>query len=683
MSMPLRPGDPLRLGRYELVSRLGQGGMGTVFLGRDADGMQVAIKMVRPEYADDPEFRGRFRSEVTRALQVPPFSTAAVLDADPEHDPPYLVVEFVDGPSLTELVRDQGPLSGAGLQSVAVGAATALTAIHGAGVIHRDLKPSNVLFALGGIKVIDFGIARAFEATSRHTRTDQMVGTVAYMAPERFDPQYGDVTPAADVFAWAAVVTYAATGRTPFAGDSPAATAMRILTQPPDTSGVPESLRAVVEWGLAKYPEQRPTAREVLDALLGSPTQRMPAVAAAVPPPADTASVPKPQPPSRRTGSKVRRAVLAVVAVAVLLLAGLIGVNQLGGGSGPTTTAPTEAVQAGPDDATGAILAGRRRISIRLTEIDRFLMLDRNSEELEVSDGTGSQSQFVLEPVGTEYLIHSLAGEAYAGPADCLGVRIRPGEPTNPVVNAACNPGKGTLFTLTASGAQDGEGHPTYSIGSEYGWVQWDAEAKRSEVTRDGDQQSADKYSFIDRGEFSAPSPSLPSSAAPSEKPSPPAATGPKLVDSNVAALKGLSVDIGVPVVITTTLDAGDEHYLGARPDGSVDFSGTAVTENTRMTLRPAKVRKRTEENRNQVMIVATPVAEGSGPDSCVTDERERVLRMKPCRPGDAEQAWRLVPVGDFGLFEMRGAHTEIEFDGGELVEEDGWTALQTTAVKP
>ena len=683
MSMPLRPGDPLRLGRYELVSRLGQGGMGTVFLGRDADDTQVAIKMVRPEYADDPEFRGRFRSEVTRALQVPPFSTAAVLDADPEHDPPYLVVEFVDGPSLTELVRDQGPLSGAGLQSVAVGVATSLTAIHGAGVIHRDLKPSNVLFALGGIKVIDFGIARAFEATSRHTRTDQMVGTVAYMAPERFDPEYGDVTPAADVFAWAAVVAYAATGRTPFAGDSPAATAMRILTQPPDTSGVPEPLRAVVEWGLAKYPEQRPTAREVLDALLGSPTQRMPAVATAVPPPADTADVPKPQFPSRPArSSKVRRIALAVTAAAVLLVAGLIGVNQLGGGSGPTTVAPTEAVQAGPDDATGAILAGRRRTAIRLTEADRFLMIDRSSEELEVSDGTGSQSQFVLKPVGTGYLIHSLASEAFAGPESCLGVRIRPGEPTNPVVNAACNPGKGTLFTLTPSGAQDSEGHPTYRIGSEYGWVQWDADAKRSEVTQVGEATSADTYSFIDRGEFSAPSPSP--SATPSQKPSAaPATSGPKLVDANVADLKGLSVDIGVPVVITTTLDAGDERYLGARPDGSVDFSGTAVTENTRMTLRPAKVRKRTEENRNNVTIVATPVAEGSGPESCVTDESERVLRMKPCRAGDAEQAWRLIPAGDSGLFEMRGAHTEIEVDEGELVEEDGWTALQTTAVKP
>ncbi|MEV4704196.1 protein kinase domain-containing protein [Actinoplanes sp. NPDC049316] len=270
---PLRPTDPRRLGAYRIESRLGQGGMGTVYLGRDPHGRPVAIKVVKPEYADEEEFRARFRSEVNRARQVPPFCTAELLDADADHETPYLVVEYVDGPSLAEVVADQGPLSGGNLYSVAVGVATALAAIHGAGVIHRDLKPGNVLFALGAPKVIDFGIARAFEATSRHTRTDQMVGTVAYMAPERFEADSARIVgPAADVFAWGVVVAYAGTGRTPFGGDSAAATAGAILTQPPRLDGLPAPLRDLVAMTLEKDPARRPTAAELLDLLLAAGT---------------------------------------------------------------------------------------------------------------------------------------------------------------------------------------------------------------------------------------------------------------------------------------------------------------------------------------------------------------------------------------------------------------------------
>ncbi|MFC7531707.1 serine/threonine protein kinase [Actinoplanes sp. GCM10030250] len=272
MKSPLRPGDPHSLGGYELLARLGEGGMGAVFLGRRDDGPLVAIKIIKPEYAHEEEFRGRFRSEVKRARQVPPFCTAAVLDADPEHRTPYLVVEYVDGPSLDEVVAREGPLADSRLHGVAVGVATALTAIHGAGVIHRDLKPRNVLFALGSPKVIDFGIARALEVTSQHTHPDQMVGTVAYMAPERFDGVHRDITPAADVFAWGAVIAYAGTGRTPFRADSPAATAARILTQPPDLTGLTGTLADLVALALAKDPEERPTAHELLDLLLAQNT---------------------------------------------------------------------------------------------------------------------------------------------------------------------------------------------------------------------------------------------------------------------------------------------------------------------------------------------------------------------------------------------------------------------------
>jgi eukaryotic-like serine/threonine-protein kinase len=279
---PLRPSDPRRLGGYELLGRLGEGGMGTVYLARDRAGTLVAVKMVRADLAPDDEFRRRFRSEVNRVRQVPPFCTAEVLDADPDHDPPYLVVEYVDGPSLAEVVNDRGPLTAANLHGVAIGVATALSAIHGAGIIHRDLKPRNVLLAPGSPKVIDFGIARALEATSQHTRTDQMVGTVAYMAPERFGSEPGaTLTPAADIFAWGAVVAYAGTGRTPFSADSPTATAARILTQPPDLSGLSGTLRDLIGYTLEKDPVNRPTARELLDLLVTGP-HRPAATAAAL-----------------------------------------------------------------------------------------------------------------------------------------------------------------------------------------------------------------------------------------------------------------------------------------------------------------------------------------------------------------------------------------------------------------
>lgn len=242
--------------------------MGTVFLAEQPGGRRVAVKVIRTDRSDDAEFRRRFRGEVKRARQVPPFCTAEVLDADPDHEPPYLVVEYVDGPSLAAVVAERGPLTAGNLHGLAISVATALTAIHGAGVIHRDLKPSNVLLPPGSPKVIDFGIARAVEG-SAVTRTDQVVGTVAYMAPERFEPAgSGTLTAAADVFAWGAVVAFAGTGRTPFAADTPQATAVRILTQEPGLDGLTGPLRTLVEQALAKDPASRPGARELLDRLL-------------------------------------------------------------------------------------------------------------------------------------------------------------------------------------------------------------------------------------------------------------------------------------------------------------------------------------------------------------------------------------------------------------------------------
>ncbi|MGC5015296.1 serine/threonine protein kinase [Streptosporangium sp. DT93] len=271
---PLESGDPSRVGPYRLLGRLGQGGMGSVYLARGADDRPIAVKTLLGRFANDAEFRHRFRREVDRARQVPPFCTAEVFDADPDHDPPYLVVEYVEGPSLTEAVRTRGPFTPANLHGLAIGVAAALTAIHSAGVIHRDLKPSNVMLALGGPKVIDFGIAREIDSSTvlSSSKPGQLIGTVPYMAPERLDSSGAPLTPAVDVFAWGALIAYAGTGRNPFATDSLPATVARILTRPPNLDGLDASLRPLVEQSLAKNPADRPTAHQLLQRLLGRPS---------------------------------------------------------------------------------------------------------------------------------------------------------------------------------------------------------------------------------------------------------------------------------------------------------------------------------------------------------------------------------------------------------------------------
>lgn len=182
------------------------------------------------------------------------------------------------------------------------------------------------------------------------------------------------------------------------------------------------------------------------------------------------------------------------------------------------------------------------------------------------------------------------------------------------------------------------------------------------------------------------PTADAPASATPSQSPSAkpkPKPTGPKLINADISQLKSYDISLGVPVVITTGLDGGPARYLGAQPDGSVDFTGAAATESTRMQLRAAKVRKRTEANQNTVLIVASPAVATSDPESCVTDVREGVLKMEPCEPGQASQAWRLQPAGDSGLFELTGAHTALRVDEGKIVKEGGWSAFETTELSP
>ncbi len=270
---PLEPGDPARVGRYQLSGRLGAGGMGTVYVGRAAGGgPPVAIKVVHPELAGDPEFRARFADEVAAARRVAPFCTARVLDADPAGDPPWLVTEYVDGVPLGVTVAESGPLPESTLHGVALGVAAALAAVHAAGVVHRDLKPGNVLLSLSGPRVIDFGIARALDVARAHTQVGMLVGTPGWMAPEQF--RGGAVGPASDIFSWGSLVAYAATGRNPWGTADglslpPAEQAQRIVTGSPDLDGLDGPLRGLVERALAKDPARRPTARQLVDELLG------------------------------------------------------------------------------------------------------------------------------------------------------------------------------------------------------------------------------------------------------------------------------------------------------------------------------------------------------------------------------------------------------------------------------
>ncbi|CAI7980807.1 Non-specific serine/threonine protein kinase [Frankia sp. Hr75.2] len=262
---PLRPDDPSELGHYRVLGRLGEGGMGTVFLGAAPDGRPVAIKMIRAEVAGMPTFRARFRREAELARRVARFCTAELLDAvDPPDGPPFIVTEFVDGPTLAAAVAAGGPLGAADLERVAVSVAAALTAIHGAGLVHRDLKPANVLLSSLGPRVIDFGIAHAADIT--HVTRDSIVGTPAFMAPEQALAQ--PVSGAADVWAWAGLVAFAGTGRLPFGDGPPEAQIFRIVHGDPNLDGLDPALGTVVRRAMSRQPTDRPTAQDLLQQLV-------------------------------------------------------------------------------------------------------------------------------------------------------------------------------------------------------------------------------------------------------------------------------------------------------------------------------------------------------------------------------------------------------------------------------
>ncbi|MCC0100273.1 protein kinase [Streptomyces flavotricini] len=263
---PLETGDPTSLGegRYRLVGRLGQGGMGVVYLGRSRSGRAVAIKVVRPELSTEPGFKRRFADEVAAARRVGGFHTAPVVDADPDGEPAWLVTAFVPGPTLQAVLARVGSLPLDTLTVLAAGLAEALDAIHRAGVIHRDLKPANIIVAEDGPRVIDFGIARALDGTSL-TQTGMQVGTPGFLAPEQLTGGRA-LTPAVDMFALGVVLTQAA-GGAPF-GDGPsAARHYKVVHEEPDLTAVPSELREAIGACLSKDPAARPTPAAFLGAL--------------------------------------------------------------------------------------------------------------------------------------------------------------------------------------------------------------------------------------------------------------------------------------------------------------------------------------------------------------------------------------------------------------------------------
>ncbi|MEV0200666.1 protein kinase [Nonomuraea sp. NPDC050691] len=256
------PGEPEWIGHYRVLRSLGRGGQGAVYLAQAPNGARVAVKVLHDLV--DETARARFAREVEAARRVATFSTARVLDVNISGQHAYIVSEYVEGPSLEQLVRNHGPRDEDSLTRLALSTAGALAAIHKAGIVHRDFKPSNVLIGNDGPRVIDFGIARALDQVT--VTSGKMVGTPPYMSPEQLTG--AAVGPPSDVFSWGVAMMFAATGRPAFGEDTVPAVFHRVLTVHPDLSPLPPGLRRVVGACLQKAPEDRPSAADVMMAII-------------------------------------------------------------------------------------------------------------------------------------------------------------------------------------------------------------------------------------------------------------------------------------------------------------------------------------------------------------------------------------------------------------------------------
>ncbi|AXK35163.1 serine/threonine protein kinase [Streptomyces armeniacus] len=259
---PLGPGDPAEVSGYALAGRLGEGGMGSVYLSHTRGGQPVALKVIRREFAQNPEFLRRFTREVEAARRVQGAYTAAVVDSSTEGPLPWLASAYVPGPSLARAVDEHGPLPLRTVLLLIAGVAEALQSVHATGIVHRDLKPSNVLMAADGPRVIDFGIARAVDATAL-TGTDVRLGTPAFMSPEQVSGEAAG--PPLDVFALGLTAFFAATGKHPFGEGDPQALLYRITSMEPVMTACPEELRSLLHHCMAKDPAKRPGLAEIIE----------------------------------------------------------------------------------------------------------------------------------------------------------------------------------------------------------------------------------------------------------------------------------------------------------------------------------------------------------------------------------------------------------------------------------
>ncbi|MEV0229408.1 serine/threonine-protein kinase [Nonomuraea sp. NPDC050786] len=349
-----------RVGPYTLVRKLGEGGMGFVHLAHDGAGRRVALKTMRPELAAREEFRRRFGKEAEAARRVARFCTAPVLDAGFDGGTAYLVTEYVEGPDLSAVVK-VAPLSGSNLEALAVGVATALAAIHQAGVVHRDLKPSNVLLSPVGPRVIDFGIAQLADAAGGLPTVAQTMGTPAYMSPEQAKGE--QVTPASDIFSWGALVAYAGTGRPPFGTGGVAEVVYRVINHAPVLDGLDEGIRPLVERALDKDPARRPTAQQLMDRLLGRTEV---AVAAATKVVSDTWTPVVPAPAASPPAKPVKRSLWLPVVVGVLAAV-------LGAAATLAVVRPWEssAYEAGTPSARATVESGGSTMSVQVDSLTR------------------------------------------------------------------------------------------------------------------------------------------------------------------------------------------------------------------------------------------------------------------------------------------------------------------------